>query len=97
MGLFDFLKRNKQQNIEAKDRRNHLMQNGRITDGVIIDSEIDDNGEEIVHYQYSIHGVDFQSSEILSDEQKVDPLKYAPGANVGIRFDPRNHHNSILD
>jgi hypothetical protein len=95
MGLFDFLKRTKK-DVTAQDNREHLLENGRITDGIIIDSEIDEDGREIVQYQYSIHGVDFESSEILSDEQKKHPLKYAPGAGVGVRFDPKNHHNSIL-
>ena len=95
MGFFDFLKRNKNKDLYAH-RRERLLSKGRITDGVIIDSEINDNGDEIVHYQYSIHGVDFESSEILTEEQKKTPIKYAPGASVGIRFDPRNHHNSIL-
>lgn len=95
MGLFDFLKRDKKENT-AQTRRDHLLKHGRICDGVIIDSEINEDGDEIVHYHYNIHGVDFESSEILTDEQKVNPLTYAPGASVGIRFDPKNHHNSIL-
>ncbi len=95
MGLFDFLKRKKKHNSEDQ-RREILLQKGRITDGVIIDSEINANGEELVHYHYNIHGVIFESSDILTDEQKKTPINYAPGANVGIRFDPRNHHNSIL-
>lgn len=95
MGFFDFLKRNKVQ-ITEQSRREFLLEKGRITDGIIIESEINEDGEEIVHYNYNIHGVLFESSEILSEEQKSNPIKYAPGANVGVRFDPRNHHNSIL-
>ncbi len=95
MGLFDFLKQKKEKKTTQSNRQ-YLLENGRITDGIIIDSEMDENGNEIVHYQYSIHGVDFESSEILSDEQKENPLKYAPGAGVGVRFDPKNHHNSML-
>lgn len=95
MGFFDFLKR-KKHNSSAESLRELLLTKGRITDGVIIDSEINDNGDEVVHYQYSIHGVDFESSEILTDEQKKDPIKYAPGAAVGVRYDPRNHHISTL-
>lgn len=95
MGLFDFIKRTKEENA-VQSNRDHLLKNGRICDGVIIDSETDEAGNEIVHYQYSIHGVDFESSEVLNEEQKKHPLKYAPGAGVGIRFDPKNHHNSML-
>ena len=95
MGLFNIFKRKAKIDLEAK-RRKDLQEIGRITDGTIVDSEINGNGEEIVYYFYSIQGVDFESSEMLTEEQKQNPLKYAPGAKVGIRFDPKNHGNSML-
>lgn len=73
-----------------------MLENGRITDGVIIDTETRPNGDEVVFYVYSLNGVDFESSELLTDEQKLDPLKYAPGAKVGVRYDPKNQGNSTL-
>lgn len=95
MGIFDRFR--KKQNVDLEEqRREHLLRNGRITDGTIIDSETSDAGEEIVYYFYSVHGVDFESSEILTAEQLREPLKYAPGAKVGVRFDPRQHGNSML-
>lgn len=96
MGFFDFLKPKKEINLEAV-RREFLAKSGRICDGTIIDSETTAAGDELVYYFYTVHGVDFESSEILTDAQKLNPLKYAPGAKVGIRFDPKNHGNSILD
>lgn len=96
MRFFDIFKSKKEVDLEAQ-RREFLMTKGRICDGTIVDSEISEKGEEIVVYFYTIQGVDFESSEILTEEQKRNPLKYAPGAKVGIRFDPRNHGNSILD
>ncbi len=96
MGLFDILRRKKVDNSETT-RREFLQKNGRICDGTIIDTEISDAGEEIAFYFYSIHGVDFESSDVLTDEQRQNPVKYAPGAKVGVRFDPKNHGNSILD
>lgn len=95
MGLFDIFKSKKPITTET-DRRKFLQINGRITDGTIIDSETNERGEEIVFYFYSIQGVDFESSELLTEEQRADPLKYAPGSKVGIRFDPKNHGNSML-
>ena len=94
MGIFDRFKKKKDVDLERL-RREHLLQNGRITDGTIIDSETTERGE-IVYYYYCIHGVDFESSEILTDEQMQQPLKYAPGAKVGVRFDPKQHGNSML-
>jgi hypothetical protein len=94
MGLFNIFKQKQTIDLEAR-RRDLLLQKGRICDGTIIDNETTDVGE-IVYYHYSVHGVDFESSEFLTAEQLIDPLKYAPGAKVGVRFDPKNHGNSML-
>ena len=95
MGIFDRFRKKQVVDLERR-RREHLLQNGRITDGTIIDSETKPDGSEIVYYYYSVHGVDFESSEILSEDQLREPLKYAPGAKVGVRFDPKQHGNSML-
>ena len=73
------------------------MQFGRITDGVILDAQVNSSGEEIVFYIYTLNGVDLESSEILTEEQRRDPAKYAPGAKVAIRYDQRNQGNSIIE
>ena len=95
MGLFDIFRRKKEDN-SIESRRAFLERNGRITDGTIIDTETTGAGVEIAYYYYCVHGVDFESSEILTEEQLRNPLLYAPGAKVGVRFDPKNHGNSIL-
>ncbi len=95
MGLFDIFKAKKTLDGEP-ERRQFLQAKGRITDGTIVESETNEAGEEVVFYYYCIQGVDFESSEVLTAEQRVDPLKYTPGAKVGVRFDPRNHGNSML-
>ena len=95
MRIFDVFKSKKAICIEA-DRREFLQTKGRITDGTIVESEIGASGEEIVYYYYNIQGVDFESSEILTEKQRENPLKYAAGATVGVRFDPQNHGNSML-
>ncbi len=95
MGLFNFIRRKKIDN-SPEARRQRLLQLGRICDAVIVESEVNEAGDTIAHYYYNIQGVEFESSEILTAEQKADPLKYAEGAQVTVRFDPRNHHNSIL-
>jgi hypothetical protein len=96
MGLFDIFK-GKKKNISEIERREFLLKHGRITEGTIIDSETTAGGDEIAYYFYTINGVDFESSDVLSETQKQNPLKYAPGAKVSIRFDPKNHGNSVLD
>jgi hypothetical protein len=96
MGLLDFFKRRKNAPTEI-ERREFLLKNGRITEGTIIDSDTKENGDEIVYYFYTIQGVDFESSDTLTEKQRENPLKYAPGAKVSVRFDPKNHGNCVLE
>ncbi len=95
MGIIDKILRRKPADPNA--RRRFLLANGRITDGVILDTEINDAGEEVAIYLYTLNGVDFESADILTNEQRLDRAKYAPGAHVGIRYHPRNQGNSILE
>ena len=95
MGVLSLFRKKKFSDRDA-ERRAFLMARGRITDGKIIDYEINGRGEEFVFYVYTLNGVDFESSEILTDEQRQNPLAYAPGAKVGIRYDPKNQGNSML-
>jgi hypothetical protein len=95
MGFVDKLLRRKKMDPDA--RRRHLIQYGRITDGVILDSQINGNDEEIVFYTYTLNGVDLESSEVLTPEQRASPAKYAPGAKVSVRYDQRNQGNSIVE
>ncbi len=95
MGIIDKLWRKPKADPDA--RRRHLLAHGRITDGLILDTETNDAGEEIAIYLYTLNGVDFESSDILTSEQKLDRAKYAPGAKVGIRYEQRNQGNSVLE
>jgi hypothetical protein len=95
MGLFDIFKQKKKVGSE-KMRREFLLVHGRITEGTIVDSETTESGEEIAFYIYNVQGVDFESSEMLTAEQRENPLQYAPGAKIGVRFDPKNHGNCML-
>jgi hypothetical protein len=95
MSFFDRF-RKKKEIVTENTRREQLLRNGRITEGTIIDADLLDSGQEVVYYIYNIQGVDFESSDILTDEQKENSINYAPGAKVSIRFDPKNHGNCIL-
>jgi hypothetical protein len=95
MALLSLFKKKRRYASHA-ERRSFLLANGRITDGRIIDYEITPANEEIVYYVYTLNGVDFESSELLTPEQRSRPLSYAPGAKVGVRYDPRNQGNSML-
>ena len=95
MGILSLFKRKKTHDVIA-ERRAFLLAHGRITDGRIIDTETNGRGDEIVFYLYTLNGVDFESSELLDDEQRRDPLRYAPGAKIAVRYDPKNQGNSML-
>ena len=95
MSFLDKILRRK--GVDPLERRRRLLAGGRITDGVIIDTQMDDAGNEIAIYSYTLNGVDFESADILTAEQRLDRAKYAPGAKVGIRYDQRNQGNSIVE
>lgn len=95
MGLVDKILRRKRP--DPATRRQLLLANGRITEGVILDAEVNQAGEEVVFFLYTLNGVDFESSDLLTEEQRRDRIKYAPGARVNIRYDPRNQGNSIVE
>ena len=95
MGLIDKILRRKPDDPNA--RRRFLLENGRITDGTIVDTKIDENGKELVVFVYTLNGVDFESADELTFEQKQRAGDYVPGAKVGVRFDPKNQYNSIIE
>lgn len=95
MGIIDKILGRKP--LDPNARRRFLLENGRITDGTIIDTKVDENGNELVVFVYTLNGVDFESADALTAEQKLRPGDYAPGAKVGIRFDPKNQYNSIVE
>ncbi len=95
MGILEKLFRKKR--IDPDARRKMLLATGRITDGVILDCESHESGGEIAFYLYTLNGVDFESSDLLTAEQRQQRIKYAPGAKVGIRYDPKNQGNSIIE
>jgi hypothetical protein len=95
MSIVDKLLRRKK--IDPDARRRWLLANGRITEGQIIDTDTSPSGEEIAYYRYTLNGVDFESSDVLTAEQRMSPVKYAPGAKVGVRYEPRNQGNSVIE
>lgn len=95
MGLLDLIRRKKPP-TEA-ERRAFLLRHGRITEGTIIDVDEREGVGEIAYYCYTINGADFESSDILTDEQSGQGIRYAPGSKVNVRFDPKNQSNSVLE
>jgi hypothetical protein len=88
--------RRKKVDAEA-ERRARLLNSGRIADGIIVDTGNDESGAiRQVYYSYEVSGVEYESSQLLNDEQRKREANYAPGASVTIRYDPRQPGNSIV-
>ena len=85
MGFLDKVLRKKR--ITPDEWRRELLAYGRI----------DSNGFEVALYSYTLNGVDFESSDNLTEDQQKERIKYAPGAKVGIRYDPKNQGNSVIE
>ena len=88
--------RRKKVDAEA-ERRARLLSSGRIADGIIVDTGNDDAGAiRQIYYSYEVSGVEYESSQLLDDDQRQREMNYAPGASVTIRYDPRQPGNSIV-
>ena len=92
-----FLNRFRRKNEDEVSRVARLAKTGRMVDGKILDAESDGDGKILqVTYTYTLAGVQYESSQELSDAQQQRPLDYAPGRSVIIRYDPKQPANSIV-
>lgn len=74
-----------------------LSKTGRMVDAKIIDAVSDKDGRIVqVSYVYELAGVQYESSQALSDLQQQRPNDYAPGKQIVVRYDPRRPANSIV-
>ncbi|HKQ78023.1 MAG TPA: DUF3592 domain-containing protein [Blastocatellia bacterium] len=72
-----------------------LSQFGRVADGHILDFQQDESGLTIF-YRYNVANVDYETSQKLSGEQLSRKNSYTPGANVIVRFDPKQPGVSVV-
>ena len=95
MPLPNFLRR-KKTDPEA-ERRARLLKFGRIVDGTILDTGIDDSGSvRQIYFRYVVSGVEYESSQLLEEEQRRHESSYFPGASITIRYDPHQPGNSVV-
>ncbi|HKG80645.1 MAG TPA: DUF3592 domain-containing protein, partial [Pyrinomonadaceae bacterium] len=74
-----------------------LSKTGRMADGRILDAVSDSNGRITeVTYTYTLAGVQYESSQALSELQQQRTSDYSPGNQIVIRYDPRSPANSIV-
>jgi hypothetical protein len=92
-----FLDRFRKKSEDEPSRIARLSRTGRMADGKIIDAVSDDDGRIIeVTYTYMLAGVQYESSQALSEFQQQRSNDYAPGKQIVIRYDPRSPANSIV-
>jgi len=92
-----FLDRFRKKTEDEASRIARLSKTGRMTDGEIIDA-VSDNDGRITHvtYTYMLSGVQYESSQALSDLQQQHHHDYVPGKQIVVRYDPRSPANSIV-
>ena len=92
-----FLDRFRKKIEDEASRIERLSKTGRMADGRIIDAESDNDGRITqVTYTYELAGVQFESSQALSEQQQARSNDYAPGTQIVVRYDPRRPANSIV-
>ena len=92
-----FLDRFRRKTEDEASRIARLSKTGRMTDGNIIDAVSDLDGKITqVTYTYELAGVLYESSQMLSAQQRQHEIDYAPGKQIIVRYDPRQPANSIV-
>ena len=84
-----------------RDRRDWLIQVGRITDGMVIDvQELASNGRSaatMLIFQYDVGGVSYEASQDVTYlRQWVNLHSCRLGLPTSVRYDPQNPGNSIV-
>ena len=92
-----FLDRFRKKTEDEASRIARLSRTGRMADGKIIDAVSDQSGRITeVTYTYMLAGVQYESSQALSESQQQRSSDYAPGKQIVVRYDPRSPANSIV-
>jgi Protein of unknown function (DUF3592) len=92
-----FLDRFRKKTEDEASRIARLSKTGRMADGKIIDAVSDQSGRITeVTYTYMLAGVQYESSQALSETQQQRSSDYAPGKQIVVRYDPRSPANSIV-
>jgi len=92
-----FLGRFRRSKIDPEvQRRALLRQSGRIGEATILDINSDAEGNQLLAFSYTIAGVDYETVQLLDEEQLTRKSHYLPGAKVTLRFDPRRPANSLV-
>ena len=73
-----------------------LLRVGRIGEANVLAIDTDGEGNQMLSYSYTIAGVDYETMQLLDDEQLRRKDYYLPGSRVDLRYDPRRPANSVV-
>jgi hypothetical protein len=94
MSLLGWFRRKKEDPEIA--RRAILRRTGRLGEATILGTDVDNEGNEILAYSYTVGGVDYETVQRFDDEQLHRKDRYLPGSRVDLRYDPRRPANSLV-
>lgn len=94
MGFLDLFRRSR---IPSdREWRENLLRSGRITEGVVLDLIDPDGDTPKVVYSYCISGADFESAQLLDEQQRQKIDYYSPGQRITVRYEPKRPANSLV-
>ena len=83
-----------------RERRQRLHSIGRITDGTVIDAHevaTDRGSVQLLVYQYSVGGVDYEASQDVTHfRHSLDLPSFRVGFPAAVKYDTQNPGNSIV-
>jgi hypothetical protein len=92
-----FLARFRRKKVDPElQRRAQLLRSGRIGDATILGITSEADGSQLLSYCYTVAGVDYETVQLLDDEQLSHKDHYLPGSSVPLRYDPRRPANSLV-
>jgi len=99
--LWQWLRKHPSAEELERERRQFLVQSGRIVDGMLLDvCEVDaDDGRTLTMllFSYRIGGVDYECSQDVTDMREVvDTTQIRAGFPCSVRYQPGNPQNSIV-
>jgi hypothetical protein len=77
-------------------RRAMLLRAGRLGEATVLGMDLDDEGNVMLSYVYTIGGTDYETFQRLDEQQLLRKSDYLPGSKAQMRYDPRRPANSFV-
>jgi hypothetical protein len=94
-------KRRKSAAERERDRRLAINQMGRITDGILVEAELEAAGHQttsgLVFYRYNARGLEYSAAQDISGLVHLTPAgSCLPGVPIQVKYHPRRPSDSII-